>query len=97
LKISQTEPECQEQTLQQEAQSPGWESEKRVSTKYDRFRTGLTFDEVRQMLWSPSGDPKDWRRVTRHTVLGKWREIKLQMYNEAFGDDNRVEPTEYPF
>lgn len=47
---------------------------------YDKFRTGLSFAEVRAMLWRPSDDPKDWHRgVTRRTVLGKWHEIKMEM------------------
>lgn len=50
---------------------------------YDEFRTGFTFREIRQMLWSYSDDPKDWHKgVTRRTVLGKWREIKQQMWFE---------------
>lgn len=52
---------------------------------YDSFRTGLTFKEVRRMLWSNSDDPTDWPHVTRHTVLGKWRQIKKEMYHEACG------------
>lgn len=49
---------------------------------YDEFRTGLTFYDVRQMLWSWSDDNRDWPHVSRHTVLGKWRQIKLAMYAE---------------
>jgi hypothetical protein len=47
---------------------------------YRAFRTGLTFADVRQMLWSCSDDPKDWPNVTRHTVLGLWRQLKLEMW-----------------
>jgi len=47
---------------------------------YKEFKTGYTFADIRQMLWSYSEDPRDWRHVTRHTVLGKWREIKLKMW-----------------
>ena len=50
---------------------------------YDQFRTGLTFADVRAMLWSYSDNPKDWPKgVSRHTVLGKWRQIKQDMYAE---------------
>jgi hypothetical protein len=52
---------------------------------YDNFRTGFNFKDIRQMLWSYSDDPKDWPDVTRRTVLGKWREIKLQMYDQYIG------------
>lgn len=47
---------------------------------YRRFSTGYTFADIRQMLWSYSDDPKDWKNVTRHTVLGRWRELKLEMW-----------------
>jgi hypothetical protein len=47
---------------------------------YDEFRTGFTFRDIRQMLWSFDEDPRTWRHVTRHTVLGKWREIKQEMW-----------------
>lgn len=49
---------------------------------YDEFRTGLTFGEVRKMLWVQSTDPKDWRYKRRGTVLGMWRQIKQEMYAE---------------
>lgn len=49
--------------------------------EYNTFRTGFTFRDIREMLWETSEDPKDWPHVTRHTVLGKWREIKLEMWN----------------
>ena len=53
--------------------------------EYREFRTGLTFRDVRQMLWSYSDNPKDWPNVTRHTVLGKWWEIKLEMWHTYKG------------
>lgn len=49
---------------------------------YDAFRTGLTFATVRAMLWSPGPDPSTWRYKRRHTVLGMWRQIKREMYDE---------------
>lgn len=49
---------------------------------YDDFRTGLTFADVRQMLWSYDPDPSTWRHKRRHTVLGLWRQIKREMYDE---------------
>jgi hypothetical protein len=52
---------------------------------YEAFRTGLTFREVRAMLWSPSDDPRQWRQKRRSSVLGKWREIKLELYDQYVG------------
>lgn len=63
---------------------------------YDRFRTGFTFAEVRTMLWSYSEDPRDWPRgISRHTVLGRWREIKLEMYDRYLQDLQQMD--EIPF
>lgn len=51
---------------------------------YKQFRTGLTYQEVYHLIWG-----RKWER--RHGVLGKWREIKLAMYDryvaelEAYG------------
>lgn len=56
---------------------------------YRRFRTGLSFSDIRQMLWSYSDDPRDWPQVSRHTVLGKWREIKLQLWEQCKPEEFR--------
>lgn len=47
---------------------------------YEQFRTGLTFREVRRMLWVHSDDPRDWKYKRRRTVLGFWRQLKLQLW-----------------
>jgi hypothetical protein len=57
-------------------------SEPTVLVEYDDFRTGLTFGEVRRMLWSSNPDPTTWKYKRRHTVLGVWRSLKLAMYDE---------------
>lgn len=49
---------------------------------YSEFRTGLTFGEVRRMLWSSSPDPKTWRYKRRGTVLGLWHQLKREMWAE---------------
>lgn len=49
--------------------------------KYRDFRTGFTYAEVYQMLWVASDDARDWRYKRRGTVLGKWRQLKLQMWD----------------
>lgn len=48
--------------------------------EYDDFRTGLTYRDVFAMLWSASNDPATWRYKRRRTVLGKWRQIKLEAW-----------------
>lgn len=61
-----------------------WGSRKDLPN-YDKFRTGLAFDDVRQMLRMSEKhlgrhrSPHD----RRHTVLGYWHELKLQLYEQA--------------
>lgn len=58
--------------------------------KYWNFRTGLTFRAVRLMLAVEARQTfaREGRRmyVTRRTVLGRWREIKLAMFRERGRD-----------
>ncbi len=49
------------------------------SKEYDQFRTGLSFIEIWEMLKIEQREGKR-RHVTRHTILGKWHEIKLRMF-----------------
>lgn len=49
---------------------------------YDRFRTGLTYAEVKAMLWTPDPDPKTWRHRSRGAVLGLWHSIKQDMWRQ---------------
>lgn len=64
--------------------SSSW-GRKRNYPGYDKFRTGLSFEDVRQMLRqsekhrSRHNAPHD----RRHTVLGYWHELKMQLYEQA--------------
>lgn len=49
---------------------------------YESFRTGLSYRDVYAMLWSGSDDPRDWRYKGRHTVLGLWHQLKLQLWEQ---------------
>ena len=53
---------------------------------YENFRTGLTFAEVRRLLWSPDPDPRTWRCKSRRAVLGAWHELKLQLWARLQGE-----------
>jgi hypothetical protein len=46
---------------------------------YDRFKTGLNFAAVTQMMRA-GDDPSTWRNKSRRGVLGFWRELKLQLW-----------------
>jgi len=50
--------------------------------KYKDMTTGLTFKDVKQMMFDNSPDPADWKYKRRHTVLGYWHELKLQLWEE---------------
>jgi len=49
--------------------------------KYSAFRTGLTYKEVYDMFWSTSDDPNEWKYKRRSTVLGKWRQVKRELWD----------------
>lgn len=57
--------------------------------KYGRFTTGLRYYDVFLMLKDYSNDPSDWTYKRRGTVLGKWHQIKKQMweYHVEYGCD----------
>lgn len=48
--------------------------------RYRDFRTGYRYRDVFEMLKDYSEDPADWRYKRRHTVLGYWHQIKLEMW-----------------
>ena len=50
---------------------------------YDKFRTGLTYQTVWEMMRDESEDPSDWRHKRRGTVLGMWHQLKLELYHQA--------------
>jgi hypothetical protein len=47
---------------------------------YDSFRTGLTFAAVKRMMFDNHEDRSRWKYKRRHTVLGAWHDLKLQLY-----------------
>jgi hypothetical protein len=64
---------------------------------YKKFRTGLTFKEVRRMIWIDNPDPTTWPKgCSRRTVLGRWHEIKKGMFDYevrcAGGLENYLNP-----
>jgi len=41
----------------------------------------MSYREVFELLMDNSDDPSDWHNKTRHTVLGKWHELKKQWWD----------------
>ena len=54
---------------------------KPYDSRYDQFKTGFSYLDILQMLRIEQNEGKR-RHITRHTVLGKWHEIKLRMWAE---------------
>ncbi len=54
---------------------------------YEDLRTGLTFREVRAMLYDQEdrNRPGWWRQKRRNSVLGFWRELKLKLWDSMHG------------
>lgn len=54
---------------------------------YDEFRLGLTFADVRRMLWDqPDPNRPGWfRQKRRSAVLGFMRELKIGMWDQIHG------------
>jgi hypothetical protein len=49
---------------------------------YRRFKTGFRYYDVFSMLMDYSEDSSDWKYKRRGTVLGKWHQMKLEMWQE---------------
>lgn len=64
---------------------------------YDKFRTGLTFADVKGMMFTGSEDPKDWRQRRRHSVLGYWHELKIQLWMLHLGLCEQAASGDPPF
>lgn len=50
---------------------------------YDRFRTGLTYQDVFDLLKDNEENSSKWRYKRRRTVLGFWHQLKKEMYERA--------------
>jgi hypothetical protein len=49
---------------------------------FAEFRTGLTFADVRAMMWMNTDNAAEWKYKRRGTVLGYWRDLKLKMWDQ---------------
>ena len=53
---------------------------------YRKLNTGLRYYDVFTMLMDYSEDRDEWKYKRRHTVLGKWFEIKQSMWSYHIDD-----------
>ena len=50
---------------------------------YGALRTGLEWSDIWIMYWTPQDAPSEtWRYKRRGTILGKWHQIKREMWAE---------------
>lgn len=48
--------------------------------KYGDFRTGFSYRDVYLMFWDTSPDATEWKYKRPGTILGKWHQIKKEMF-----------------
>lgn len=48
--------------------------------EYTDFRSGHDFSDIYKMLWVPSRDTRLWKQKTRTQILGKWRQVKKELW-----------------
>lgn len=48
--------------------------------RYGQFKTGLTYRDVWDWLRTEGDDSSTWRYKRRNTVLGKWHQHKLELW-----------------
>ena len=62
---------------------------------YAEFRTGETFQSIKDSLWVGSDDPADWKYKRKGTVLGRWHQLKKELWVEhvenCIGDSGEAE------
>jgi len=54
---------------------------------YRQYRTGLTWNDIYSILRSEQAVGRR-SHITRHTILGRWHEIKMNLYRsemESYG------------
>lgn len=47
---------------------------------YGAFKTGYCYGDIFAMFWVDDEDPSTWANKRRRTVLGRWMQIKLEMW-----------------
>jgi len=54
---------------------------KHCGLQYQAMRTGLTYRDVFGMFWVGGKDPSTWKQKRRNTILGRWHQLKLEMWD----------------
>ena len=58
---------------------------------YARFRTGFSWGEIWLMFWTSEDTPREeWKRKSRGIILGRWHEIKQDMWAHHLDECERT-------
>lgn len=58
---------------------------KRGFPAFDKFKTGLSYQDAFNMLWVDSDNPDDWKRKSTGMVLRLLHKLKVEMFESATG------------
>jgi hypothetical protein len=58
---------------------------KRGFPDFDKFKTGMSYQDFAAMLWVDSDNPDDWKRKSNGVVLALAHKLKVEMYEAATG------------
>jgi hypothetical protein len=61
---------------------------------YDDFRTGLSYSDVYATFWRAADDQAEWHPKRRNSILGRWHEIKQEMWAEHLTQCQNIELTD---
>jgi len=97
--MATSRPKIKESELREYFENPLGDHCDECGIEYDDFRTGEDYQSVYDTLWKASDDPEQWLNKGRHTVLGRWFEIKqklwrdhLQTCNGEYVQEEEIEP-----
>jgi len=48
--------------------------------EYDDFKTGESFGSIKDSMFVASEDPSRWKYKRRHGVLGRWHDLKQELW-----------------
>ena len=49
---------------------------------YEEFHTGFDYMDIYNQMWTASEDQADWVHKGRHQVLGRWHQMKRELYEK---------------
>jgi len=48
--------------------------------EYDDFKTGESFATIKESMYVADADPSKWKYKRRHGVLGRWHDLKQELW-----------------